>query len=408
MSVLGIDGFDYCNYTQAGRKYYESGGRQSLIVDGRQPFSAGRGGGYAFDCFNTAFGLNYRSRTYGQFKTWIVGADVMIQSGTDTEPGLFFYRFESGDSNPDGTNDLTQLTVAYGTDRRLQFWSGAGNGSRVPGLATLIASTSYALPVNQFVYLELKITFGMGGSIEAWADDTKILTATGLAIGHTGFVQDPDRLTFAFQNFGTHGITIDNHYVADTSGPVNNDRLGPCRVTAIFPAADFVSTQWSRNHGAGNWACMDDPGGLAGEDDDATELTGSDGDLDLYATTKIACYGKILAVALNACAHGIAGSGSIDLVYQPGRSAGDRVTVAAGLPLPPAYTSSDLIVSPSIVQGVLNSSPINGGIWRDFDIENGYWGIRSGGATKATQFFLEKIVSLRPQHYDCGRGSYAY
>lgn len=408
--VLGIDGADWSSAATGGRKYLEQGLRQSAIEDGRQPPNR-PGGGYGFKTFNSGFDRNVRTRICGARGTLIVGFNFKINgySGfAGSVNAMPILRFESiASSTSDGSNTRTQLMVGWDDVGRLCFSTGGG-GVRFSGSAIQIGRTDgFNVPLNTYLYLELKVLFGTGGRIQLWSEDVLVYDQN-LNVSQAGHVENPDRISWMFENLGTTGYTYDDNYVADILGGVNNDRLGPVRVTTVFPLVDGAAEQWSRNVGSANFQCVDDPGGGAGPDDATTELSASVGKVDLYNVGMPACYGKILAVSANLCAHGVGGLSTVDLVAQASRDPASRYDLGSGLSIPAAYIPATVPIAPSVVQAIANTSPLNNGVWRDGDIRNGLWGMRSGGDVKATQFFVEKLVSLRPQHYDCGGGSYIY
>jgi hypothetical protein len=407
--IRGTDGFDNCADANVAWKYAHitpptfNGG----ILAGRQPYGT-PGGGNSYSVYNTGFSADVKTRVYGGLHTWIVGAAIHIADYANTSDQAkcwYFWRWESGPSNGDGTNPFTQLAVGYDDHGRLCFVAG-GSGTRFLGAnGVVIAASTYTLPINTWVYIEMKITFGVSGHIQVWADDALVFDVHPLGIIGRPTPTDPDRLSLYWENLGVIGDLFqeDDHYVADTFGTVNNDHLGPVRISLVFPNLDGIAEAWVRNTGATNHFCLDDaPAPGPGPDGAITELTGATSALDLYAVPTPACFGKILAVALDVVAHGTLGADTIDLVCRPLRQTALQFDVGSAVAIPAAY--GDL----SVVQAISELFPPDNSVWRDGDIGSALWGMRAGFNNKATQLFVEKVTSLRPATFDCGSGSYSY
>lgn len=406
-----LDGFDHTGDPQAGWKYDEIQFRQSTIVNGRQA-PGSPGGGYAYFIFNSGFTENVKTKFIGSTQTWIVGANIMVNAWSNHSgplESLLFWRWESGASNSDGTNSHTQLVLGYDDNGNFNFIVG-GQGDRFTSpLGTVVATTSvpgpnyYQIPINTWQYIEFEISFGPSGSITMWVEDVQVAQFTGLNLQRPLEPVNPDRMSLIWDNLLTIGVTIDDWYIADNTGSFNNTQLGPSRVSIVFPNLDGIAEGFTRNTGTTNFSCVHDPGGPGlGPDGTTTQVTGT-GVLDLYAVPAPACFGKILGLALNACANANGGSGTLDLVCRPLSTPSLQFDLADGLALPTGYGNL------SIVQAISERFPETGQNWRDGDIGQALWGMRSSsGDVSVTQVFVEKLTSLRRQTFDCGGGSYAY
>jgi hypothetical protein len=143
--------------------------------------------------------------------------------------------------NPDGT-----LSVTRGD-------SGSG---------TVLGTTSAALPLNSFTYVEWKVTLSMTvGTHDVRLNGLSKLALTGQAttsgsttwttieLGHRAFVTPWS---------GALNVDYDDLYILDGSGAAPwNAFLGDCRVDARLPTAPGATTGWTPSAGA-NWAAVDD------------------------------------------------------------------------------------------------------------------------------------------------------
>ena len=74
-------------------------------------------------------------------------------------------------------------------------------------------------------------------------------------------------------------IQFDDLYIIDTSGSVNNDFLGDCKVVTIYPSANGTTNSWTASTGS-NYQCVDE----AQHNTDTDYVSSSTAtQLDLYA-----------------------------------------------------------------------------------------------------------------------------
>jgi hypothetical protein len=250
---------------------------------------------------------------------------------------------------------------------------------------TLLYTSTYVVSVGQWLYIELSID--TSGSWSLFIDDEAITSQTGLTL------QGP------VTQFSLQSWTFEEHNVANlycTDGA----RLGPCRAIGFPPVLQ----------GAHGWNPLNPPNlsqvsefgnrvGLSTPDDNLSYVeSATDGTVDMYGFTAPACFGKILALALNADGSAQTGSPSIDFLIQ-----------ILGTQYPSGSTDA-YAGSYSIQQGITLLNPSTGLPWTDADIGNGLFGfsLAGGGDLRITQFFGEKLVSLRTVPFDCGRGNQSY
>ena len=132
-----------------------------------------------------------------------------------------------------------------------------GNG------ANLLGSTrNFVLTTGVWSYVELKIKIG---------------DSDGFAVIHVNGVNEPttpdlssgqnthgDGVSHAIGNVSIGvspwGGAVDDLYVLDTSGTLNNDFLGDVRVDSHYPTTPAgAHSEWTRSTGADQWATVDEP-----------------------------------------------------------------------------------------------------------------------------------------------------
>lgn len=144
----------------------------------------------------------------------------------------------------------------------LQFWSSGGNAQTTISLTTLgivrfrrgdgtvlASSPSSTILANQWYYIEARIKYGTGtsGQVELKVDGTTVIAST-----NTNTAGDTNNPNYQFVNFDSRvsngtdtPVYLDDLYILDTTGSVNNTFLGPCRVNMIVPDGDTGSQDWT-------------------------------------------------------------------------------------------------------------------------------------------------------------------
>lgn len=394
MTPFFIDGFDWGTAinivptsTSTLQKWvnYSSGGSGS-IQPGRVS-SASQGGGNCLRMESAGFRQATMSTILTASPAFISCGFAHRNIGGATGQYTLF-RFEAGSPTvvdpgafDDGTNPSAVLTLIQETDGTVNVYNGAGGTPNFPGalLATLVTN----LTRNTWRYIEVTANPATGD----WAVyiDDVLDTAGNTAL--TGL----DR--YSFQNFGFESHELDDHYAA-------SERLGPCRVTGLPPDQNGLN-QWAPLTPGPNLAMIGEFGNRASATPDADVTyveSSSAGQTDLFSWSKPACYGRILALAINADAKTTAGSTSLDLILR-----------FRGTTYPFGSTSA-FGVGYSMAQICSERSLVSGAVWNDAEISGEQFGYSMAGigTERVTQLYLEKLVSLRPVSYSCGEGSYSF
>lgn len=399
MSVLFIDGLDFgaqphitgvvtpfapsCKYISYNRIGAQIGA--GLVVS--PPFAGVQN---SLQFINVGFGVQTYTKILGTRSAWCVGFARNILDVTN--PSTCLFRYEAGVATTPGPsggdNAGTSLMVAVmSADNTISVYTGPQGINGAPGALLWNSAGSYVFPLRTAVYVEVQIDTSTG----TWAlyiNDVLIQTQTGvsLPIG-------VDRWSILSQGFESN--FIDDLYCTD------GERLGPCRVTGFAP--NFGSThEWTPLF-APNLSQIQEFGnrpGLNTPDDNQSFVSATNaGVTDYYGFAGPVCYGRILALALNADGSAIAGNPSVNFLM---KLAGTEY--AAGF-------SDAYIGGYTIRQAVSQLNPLTGIFWTDGDIAAGLFGFRMagvGGELRITQFMMEKLVSLRTVPFTCGQGSYSY
>lgn len=121
--------------------------------------------------------------------------------------------------------------------------------------ATLIdTSTEFTAGVIWgFVELEITARTGVNGSYEVWLNQISIMSGTGVNLADSG----TDGVDAFSVGNGT-SFKLDDWYILDTTGSLNNTRLGEQVCVGIFPTAEGHQIDFTPSTGTDNSALVDD------------------------------------------------------------------------------------------------------------------------------------------------------
>lgn len=377
MSILFTDSVSYCDDPGFGTKYaITTSGLQSSILPGRY-------GGFAIFLFNTAFGSWRAIKALPPSQTLRYHASFRAHtSGAALYPNSLF----GGFSTP-GTK---LLSWKIDSTQTLKLYTGGTGVNSNPG--TLLIQSVATFPFDQWRTIEIEATFGPSGKLNLYVDDeldsslTNVLWATN---------SNANQLEHYWESFGLQGIEWCDVVVSDDQGAVNNQRLGPCNVVCDFPIADATPPQWTRNTGTSDASVVNEQNGAVhgAPNFNFNYIDGPDGAVDLFTVATPRCFGRNLAVAVNACTI----NGVITMVCRPAPSSTTVDNVGTSVSPGGAYFT---------LQQIQELSFLSGTYWTDREIGQAWWGARALSGPRITQFFLEKVTSLRPDPFNCGGGSY--
>lgn len=144
---------------------------------------------------------------------------------------------------------------------------------------TTIASTAAVITADVWHYIELKVTVAEAGAYELRVNGTNVLS-NGSVDTRAGTTNNyANRVRWAGPSGATTiGNKIDDAYICDATGTVNNDFLGDRKVLTIFPTADTADEDFATSAGTDSFELVNDDG----LDDDSTYVesaTSTDRDL---------------------------------------------------------------------------------------------------------------------------------
>jgi hypothetical protein len=252
MALLFIDGFDHYDpqaldpfgdpWLARGKAAYLS--PQATRIQGRRPSSsalrlpAGAGGGYVKNLETGRTSL-------------IVGAALRVApfENTGEEPVLLGVR--------DTTAQVAHL-VRIGEDGRLKLYRRTGSG--MSGWDQWISTSVMTAAVRGWHYVELQVVQGTSnGTLNVRLNGVLAIT---LSAQNTTQGGGPLLTAFAGSVPGQPcpvTVDVDDLYLADTSGTINNTFLGDVRVDALKAQANGALNQWTvEPAGLPAWAAVSD------------------------------------------------------------------------------------------------------------------------------------------------------
>lgn len=197
----------------------------------------------------------------------------LLDGGADQNTWVIGFAFRattSGWSNSATTHPYFAFRNASGEQIRLEIapsvasFPGGGNyklrvvrGSTT--LATSVQTFNGANADGAWTYFEFKVTVrtGTNGSFSARYHDKKSrnvavtwdATTTGVNTANQG-ADGADRAEMSLSNNNTVTLALDNVYILDSSGSVNNDMIGEVEIEAMDVSGNGDTNQWVLNGGA--------------------------------------------------------------------------------------------------------------------------------------------------------------
>ena len=161
-----------------------------------------------------------------------------------------------------------------------------------------------------FHYIEFKVFINNStGSFELKLDEESILSGTGLDTrNNDAEANEIKHIRFNQISGAVNDTWYDDLYICDTTGSNNNDFLGDCQVTTVFPKADGALEDWALQVGSDSFAMVDDNP----PDDDSTYVeSNTSGHKDSFDMVDVSSMTTILGVQLTEYAKFVSGSASI-------------------------------------------------------------------------------------------------
>jgi hypothetical protein len=120
---------------------------------------------------------------------------------------------------------------------------------------TEIGISTRAIGIGIWYYVEIKVLISNTGAVEVRVNGDAWIKETGVDTQYTSF---SSANVFNVQSVAGAGtFYVDDVYIADTEGEINNDFLGDVRVKCLFPNGTGTSNTW-HPHTANNYTLVDD------------------------------------------------------------------------------------------------------------------------------------------------------
>lgn len=234
-----------------------------------------------FDHYTNSSGASFSTVTFGTYGYVASGSNINVDILTMPELGGFgAYRDGSAASPTRGSIQRTvpsQNTGAIGAGCHyyvvsgingcapISFEAGAtnlfraelnssGNIQIISGASTVLATSSLALSTETLYHIEMRLDFGDSSTIEVRVNGATFVTVSGIDTNNTavtgvGFL--------GHRVIGTHGQLVDNVYIWNDTGSVNNTWLGERNVFTLFPSSDTSTADWSLSTGSDGATLLD-------------------------------------------------------------------------------------------------------------------------------------------------------
>ncbi len=230
MALRFIDGFDhYAIPSQLAMKYTavnDSGGASGITT------MTGRRSGSTALLFRSS--LDWISLTLDNQSTWIVGL-AFYMFGNETSD---FMRFFDIDGN-------TQCYVSITSGGIINLYRGT----------TLIASSTSALAAGSWNFIEVKLTIAdSDGVFEVRVNESVWVNFTG-DTKQSSTQTTANRIMFYSRS---SDCGLDDLYICDGTGSVNNAYLGDSRIDTVRPIGAGSYSEFSRQGSSSNWDNVDD------------------------------------------------------------------------------------------------------------------------------------------------------
>lgn len=224
--LLFCDSFDHYETPQIGWKYLNFNQNVTIQLTG------GRTG---LNCLNFAYD-SILGKAFPNTANFIVGMALNPTPGWAAD----FLNF--------GDDGVLQGTLTLNAAGGISYFAYPN------GVRTLVgSSTPGAIPPNTYSYVEINVVFQptATGSVALQINGQPIFSISGII---TSATSDSYANTVTFFNNDAGGtFLIDDFYVCDGTGGVNNSFLGDVSVEALLPTDDGSVNQWTPSGAEQNW-----------------------------------------------------------------------------------------------------------------------------------------------------------
>lgn len=256
MALRFIDSFDHYNTSQINRKWSDVSGNTSISSSNPRT-----GASHLRLLFSSAV-----TKTFDDRATWIVGFALNKEIGGMTNSVILQFR----DSN------TTQCSLRLNGDLKLEVLRGAFT-SVTDGISSL------SLSAGIYYYIEMKVT--IANSIGAGTCEVRVNGATWITVATGQDLQSSANATAGAIRWTGLGVVvdldIDDLYICDDSGSINNDFLGDQKIEVLLPDGNGTTSDFT-GHDANqidNYLNVDEN---PADDDTSWNENNTVGEIDLY------------------------------------------------------------------------------------------------------------------------------
>ena len=248
MALLYIDGFDLQDTTM---RWVTSGNTGEIVYTTPTRFGGGKAATLNSTTNTTILSI---LRSFTPAASVYMGAAVQVglESGNSSDPtGNLFGVY--GDNGTTGHIYLRRLS----TNALVVYRGDANAGSLGSPSGTQIATSAAGTLDGNWHYIEMFATINATtGQVIVKVDGTQVINFTGNT-KNGGTSTNIDALRFRtgkYFNNPNAVISLDDLYICDATGTVNNTFLGDVRVQSMVPNAAGSSTQLTPTGSANNYA----------------------------------------------------------------------------------------------------------------------------------------------------------
>jgi len=244
MALLWIDGFD--NYgtgsvqVPAASFAWRYGGSSVDLNDLTTPRVEGSGRSMMTDYGSWTFTPELTDAE----RTLIVGFGFKLITGVSSGTTLNFRNRES----------LGVHLAIRGRTGEFDVYGGPGAGQNYLG-----TTSGARVGFNQWTYIEVKVYCdSTAGTVDIQSDGVSVLSLS--SVNTQRITENYYDRVWILPDIGPgYGHAIDDLYICDGSGAVNNDFLGPCKVLTLRPESDVVGeTDWTPQTPGNHYAMVDE------------------------------------------------------------------------------------------------------------------------------------------------------
>lgn len=299
-------------------------------------------------------------------------AGVACKYGGTASFNTFGVEVNPEESSYDFSNAGSNYIISIRDTNTTQVWFRVNTNGTISALrgtayaSTVLGTTSSSLQVDVWAYVEVKVVIDdTVGTVEVRINGTPGLTLTGQDTKQSSNAAwNEVRFGYASKSSGTVTIDLDDVYICDGSGSLNNDFLGDVTISALYASGAGNTTGWTASAGS-NYQCVDE----ATPNDDTDYVSTSTVDAkDTYAFTDCAAGATIKAVQLlSAVRKGAEGPGKIKHVVRSNSTDYDSAEMGIGG------------TSYSYCRTVHETDPATGVAWTESGFNGAEFGVKKTG-----------------------------